>query len=934
MDATSHRSNLNSANKQSSPLSLIPGKVFLTEAKQEIAIPQGLDENPIFEEMFVKQMNSEDIITHTGLQKYEESVDKRTWKDNYSKQNAELEKLKALERQRKLNERYDQEMKRQEEYRAKQEAFYKRKYLQSYKKIKFEANDPRYVTSPFKPGFYFYEALLTNPKFPCSLLHINIPPTFYIADSLTYWIYTDEGTGKAKIIQDYNKFQVNADLKGNIDDPLAIIAVFRHPISTTEMEANPLNSIEFSDKILKGTLLSGTMVQKYLKSYSDRPSLIRLFFNSKNKDNKASCAYYITSSNRAMEKYSQTKILVCCEIVDGIDVYPIHGEAILDLEKNAKQIVEFLQNAYAVRITEIVLDFIKDKDGKCWFIGCKGFNLDENALKSREIRIENEKLKSPAAIRDEVEEMREQRLSSMHCKLCLLPFKLLELEHVLPYKMLLLFKRHTRKSGRKSLKLSHIRPLAVDFLSHWVRVCNMCHLLVLQEYELMEIETKLAKKLNISIKPEDLTRKLVYEHPPFLPSSAMQWRVLIYLKNIEYSNFKGWKNRNLYLHFNIFEQSHVIKLSHKLRKPNKLRMRRTRLFYFFTQDVAHAKALSSSEVMNIMITENKTKIVSTGDSSPLKLFSCEMEEKDSITQLWEVPLFAHQAHFMTLKFVFGLAKDHTVNPRRLPVNITKYKSIYMPDDTYFSSEPLPIGWMELFNTKYKEDITSPLLSSSEELEDVYSPELNEDLIYSSPLTSGKILHIDINLDPRKTKNNNYSIESFEKRNFPSNKNSGLSTTKSKTTIKSKKRLFRRAKLQSNSASNSIISSVRLLKESAKTVSSQAYASNKGSVASQESTNCLQSQNASIDEFLGLKQEFSDPNSQIENLLSTVSSYLTKRGYEKRRTIFLSPQCSPTHKWEEVEKEENKIKRKTKRKAIKARSQKLLSGRIAIRRASC
>ncbi|CAG9318993.1 unnamed protein product [Blepharisma stoltei] len=931
MDTSSRSISSSSSIKKFQPVSFIPGKVFLTEAKQEIAIPQGLDENPLYEQMLVKQMRSEKIITRTGLHKPDESSDKKVWKENYSKQSLELEKIKAFERQKQINERYDQEMRRQEENRAKQEAFYKRKYLQYLKKITFEPNDPKYLKSPFQPGFYFYEALLTNPKYPCSLLHINIPHTFYISESRTYWITTNEESGRVQSLQDYNKFEVHNSLQRYKDEQLGVIAIFRHPVSATNMEANPLNSLEFSDKILKGSLPSGTMVQRYIKSHSDRPCTIRLFYNNKNKENRASYAYCITSSQRAMEKFSQTKICVCSQIVDGIDIYPMHGEAILGLESYAKEIVEFLQNAYTVRIIDIVLDFIKDKDGKCWFIGCKGFNLDENALKCREIRIENEKIKSPAVIRDELEEIREQRLSSMHCKLCLLPFKLFELEHVLPYKMLLLYKRHTRKSGRKSLQLSHIRPLAIDFLSHWVRVCNICHMLVLQEYELMETEIKLAKKLNISIKPEDLTRKPTYKHPPFLPSVAMQWRVLIYLKNIDYINFKSWREHNLYLNFNIFEKSHIIKLPQSPYKNNKIRLRRTRLFYFFTQDAAHCKNLCNSEIMKLTMIENKTKIISAGESNPFKLFSCEMEDKESITQLWEVPLFLNQIHFMNLKFVVGLAKDHSLNPRKLPVNINKYKTIYMPDDTYFSCEPLPIGWMELFNEKYKEDITSQLLSSSEEIEDVYSPELNEDLIYSSPMISGKILHVNVDLDPRKKPKNNFSIESFERRNFsPSKKILSPSTSKSQITDLTSTRIrsAKHTKASLNSASTSLTTSAMLLKKPSKSLVSPTYVPNRTSIVSPESTNCGHSKNASVDEIYSCKQDVTDPSSRIENLLNTVSVYLTRRGYNDKSEAATSPQCSPKH---EKEQSEDKSQKKIiKRKVYRDQSNNSYNGKVTSR----
>lgn len=74
-------------------------------------------------------------------------------------------------------------MKKREESLKKQDAYFKRKYLQNFKKIQFIAEDPKYERSPFKPGFYFYESLLKNKNYPISNLNVNIPHTFYVLDS-------------------------------------------------------------------------------------------------------------------------------------------------------------------------------------------------------------------------------------------------------------------------------------------------------------------------------------------------------------------------------------------------------------------------------------------------------------------------------------------------------------------------------------------------------------------------------------------------------------------------------------------------------------------------------------------------------------------------------------------------------------------------------
>ena len=56
--------------------------------------------------------------------------------------------------------------------------------------------------------------------------------------------------------------------------------------------------------------------------------------------------------------------------------------------------VLFLQSNYYIKIDEIVLDFIRDKDRRWWFINCKGFKLDYTINIARELRDKEEEGKT------------------------------------------------------------------------------------------------------------------------------------------------------------------------------------------------------------------------------------------------------------------------------------------------------------------------------------------------------------------------------------------------------------------------------------------------------------------------------------------------------------------------------------------------------------
>ena len=69
----------------------------------------------------------------------------------------------------------------------------------------------------------------------------------------------------------------------------------------------------------------------------------------------------------------------------------------------------------------------------------------------------------------------------------------------------------------------------------------------------------------------------------------------------------------------------------------------------------------------------------------------------------------------------GLAKDSEINLKSLPISIFKLGKIYIPQDDYVSSDPLPDIWMEIFEDEYKSNLKETIHDSDAEMALAYTP---------------------------------------------------------------------------------------------------------------------------------------------------------------------------------------------------------------------
>lgn len=54
---------------------------------------------------------------------------------------------------------------------------------------------------------------------------------------------------------------------------------------------------------------------------------------------------------------------------------------------------------------------------------------------------------------------------------------------------------------------------------------------------------------------------------------------------------------------------------------------------------------------------------------------------------------------VNLKIVAGLSNDHSVPREKIKVLLNKFFDVYVAENSYMTSDPLPLPWMELFGAK-------------------------------------------------------------------------------------------------------------------------------------------------------------------------------------------------------------------------------------------
>jgi hypothetical protein len=125
-----------------------------------------------------------------------------------------------------------------------------------------------------------------------------------------------------------------------------------------------------------------SLLQRYIHTPGNRPGVTRLFYFSHVKKNNANYAYIINNTESITEDSLRNiqKCVVNTQDPKRIEFFKKSGSSIKYYENEAKKLVLYLNKGYNIRIQTIILDFLADSNGKIWFIGCKGFTIEEATL--------------------------------------------------------------------------------------------------------------------------------------------------------------------------------------------------------------------------------------------------------------------------------------------------------------------------------------------------------------------------------------------------------------------------------------------------------------------------------------------------------------------------------------------------------------------------
>ena len=711
-------------------------QVFLTEAQTTVTVPvrltqHSLDDNPEFADFLKNQQKTVASLYSTGLQSSssfllsmpKELARHRAQERFKASEQAEAEKAAFLQR---ISDWKSTREANRELAKAKQE----RHWRQMQAKISFpDPGKDYYDQTPLRPGMWFWKYLLTSTKVPVSRLKVWIPELLTIFEEV-HWAYTEPEKGNVVVSNDFSIGSLYKSFE-KYKNGATPCAVLRLPgESASESKAILLNWFDLGEKVLKGQLPTLGVIQTLIKCHGARPTIIRLFHIAQSKTNRASYAYSISNTDVAMKNYYVGKYVVCADYHDGIEITPQYGAALRTVKDAGRRIVEYLQQAYLVRFEEIVLDFIRDEQNRVWLLSCKGYRIDMAVQRVKEMKLWGEEGLSDTETKELREAQRDEQLSAVHCTLCRLPYKSFQMKHVLPFKVLLIYKQHTYRSERKRLDLSHIKVTSPDFLSHWVSVCEICYMLLVQEYELLEAEMHLAALLNVPVSTPQLSGTFDYDQPNFMPETMHQWRLLFYFQQIE-SDTCLLNRSKLHLQYYFLNEYYHYDLQLKW-EGNTASLQVARLYYFFAVKNPLVVHFCQSTSVHFRITRSRdwADVVAVGECKPLALFATQLADSSAVVQVVDLLLFQEAEIVARIKLKVGLACDRPVRVKDLPVTITKLGNLYIPENSFFTSDSVPDAWMETFEETYQGLRLSQVVDSSVELEQMYSPVMGEKAFFT------------------------------------------------------------------------------------------------------------------------------------------------------------------------------------------------------------
>ena len=121
-----------------------------------------------------------------------------------------------------------------------------------------------------------------------------------------------------------------------------------------------------------------------------------------------------------------------------------------------------------------------------------------------------------------------------------------------------------------------------------------------------------------------------------------------------------------------------------------------RIHYFFSKSQQIKQFMEETEVeFKIVVGKEMKKIVAQGKTKIFEHLNFKNERVQ--TQSSHVFMFSSELNNFSIKLMTGLKRDNEIDTSN--IDLFEYNGVYFPDRNYFSCDPLPIEWLELYGTK-------------------------------------------------------------------------------------------------------------------------------------------------------------------------------------------------------------------------------------------
>ena len=313
-------------------------------------------------------------------------------------------------------------------------------------------------------------------------------------------------------------------------------------------------------------------------------------------------------------------------------------------------------------------------------------------------------------------------------------------------------------------------------------------MLIKEEQELQKVKQDIGKVLNVPVQPLAVMKAVNYVHPAFMPRHLRQWRLLLQFDSLILVEPQLWSEK-LTVSYTFMDRKREHVLVPTWISQTQAIIDFPKLYFVFADN---------DELMKNMFKDMQVEFYiggMRGVTNPFYKFTANIAESVGLSEKLEILLLKTTYIKARLNMTVFIAKDMIFDMQELPITINRYGSVYIPEDTYMTSEPMPEAWMERFGKKFEPmPLCEQVLESSQELEDAYTPKVSKEVMLNDPLMRSKVLHTNYDLKPESINTDDNRFRKVTIANFHPEKYGSHKRPSSAKSNRSKRKRAKSAKL--------------------------------------------------------------------------------------------------------------------------------------------